>query len=766
MRMFLHYSTKFKCSVLILCALLFSINDASAVINITQGLPDTLRKCQGDALNLSVSATSDSALSYVWKRDGTAIGTNSPVFSLTSMNIPDGGEYTLEIKELNTPNAVTLTCFVSVNMKPSFVTQPNGTSPLCEYSKLTILADADHAKSVLWTLNGVNTSVVMDTFIKDSITVADTGWYQLNVTALPGCRDTMSSKFYLDVRKRLTITSQPLSAGLRTNSSLSYVLRVGTSGTGPFAYQWYKDDLPISGQVSDSFKVLNFITAVDSGKYYVVITSSNPCLDTVRTVDAYLYPTLCPIIVSISFNGKVMGPKDTLFYACKNGPLNIELKSVGAKGFQWTRNGFPINGAIYTRYTISDMREISNGCYSVELISDTGLTCSLIATPPICVQVKPRQEFTVQPMSNEKCDATTHTMVVAATNTDSYQWLKDGVAIPGAINNTHIVNSVDLNIQRYTAHAINSYCPPFPSKTVFVRQIIPSDMATVNDTSNFNLSEQCTDNNGWTYFSDNSTEDGAYKMLFAIRKNGNLVHFRPDIKTSLNTIHQISADNVERKGILMGRRRMFTIKVDSGEQVTNPYDVKFYYSNIEKNEFLNEIYRIRSTDFNNFSTRWSTDNPSFITSTQEYMDDSVVRRSTKFPLQFNNSIASDVKYGVENLQSYAEINRLIATRGGGTFYFDYNTFSTVGISSADKNIQFSIYPNPATSAVNVNYISNNKKDITMTIFNQVGQIVGTEVLNGKKSNAKLDVSHLSNGTYIVRLEDATGSIQSRLTINK
>lgn len=765
MSMFLHYTTKFKCSALIVCSLLFSIYDASAVINITQGLPDTLRKCQGDGLTLSISATSDSALSYSWKKDGVAIGTNSPIYSVSFLNIPDSGTYTLLIKEQNTPNTATLTCYVSVNLKPSFLSQPLSVYPLCENTKLTINVDAINAKSVVWAINGVNSLKITDTFTKDTVKVEDIGMYQLMVKALPGCRDTFSNKLNVDVRKRLQITSQPLSAGLRNNSGLNYTLKVGTSGSGPFAFQWFKDDVAVSGKVGDSFKVINYLTAIDSGRYYVKITSSSPCLDTAQTLDAYLYPTLCPIIVSLSFNGKVMSPVDTVFAACKGEPMKIELKSVGAVSYQWSRNGFPINLAVYKSLAFGSMSEELGGFYSVELISDTGLTCSLIATKAVKVEVKPRQAITLQPKQNEKCDATTHTMIIAASNTDSYQWWRNGVAIPGAINNTYSVNSIDLDIQEYSAQAINSYCPPLQSDYVFVRQIVPSLMATVNDSSNFNLTEQCTDNSGWTYYSDNATYESSYKMLFAIRKNGNMVNFRPEIKYSLSTIHEISANNVEQKGILMGRRRMFTIKVDSGQEVKNPYDVKFYYTTLERNEFLNDIFRIRAEDFQNFSTRWSTDNPSFIISTQDYMDDSLIRKSTKFPLLFTNTIVTDVKYGAENLKSFAEINKLITTRGGGTFYFDYNTFSSAGINPADKN-QLSIYPNPASNHVNVNYTAPTKKDMTMTIYNQVGQLMATEVLSGKKTSSKMDVSHLPNGNYILRLEDANSTVQSKLTISK
>lgn len=49
---------------------------------------------------------------------------------------------------------------------------------------------------------------------------------------------------------------------------------VAANGLAPYTYQWFKDDVAIEGRTSASFSKANATTA-DSGRYHVVVTSSN-----------------------------------------------------------------------------------------------------------------------------------------------------------------------------------------------------------------------------------------------------------------------------------------------------------------------------------------------------------------------------------------------------------------------------------------------------------------------------------------------------------
>ena len=64
--------------------------------------------------------------------------------------------------------------------------------------------------------------------------------------------------------------------------------------------------------------------------------------------------------------------------------------------------------------------------------------------------------------------------------------------------------------------------------------------------------------------------------------------------------------------------------------------------------------------------------------------------------------------------------------------------------------EVSIYPNPATSVLNVNAAGYNQVEI----INMLGQVVYS---NSISNNAQINVSDLNNGVYFVRLSGANGT---------
>ncbi|MGJ8682980.1 MAG: LamG-like jellyroll fold domain-containing protein [Nonlabens sp.] len=89
----------------------------------------------------------------------------------------------------------------------------------------------------------------------------------------------------------------------------------------------------------------------------------------------------------------------------------------------------------------------------------------------------------------------------------------------------------------------------------------------------------------------------------------------------------------------------------------------------------------------------------------------------------------------------------------GAYEFD----STLGIESRDKEIDFSIYPNPTSSILNIKMDEEIK---SVTVFNMQGQQVLTSTAQ------KLDVSNLNSGIYIITIENNLGSIAAKRFIKR
>ena len=267
---------------------------------------------------------------------------------------------------------------------------------------------------------------------------------------------------------------------------------------------------------------------------------------------------------------------------------------------------------------------------------------------------------------------------------------------------------------------------------------------------------------GWTYFANDLN---LQEMLFAIRKDTNKVHFKPEIKMTKGFIKELIPNQIENKGILLGLR-MFNIRIDSGEKITTPYDVKFYFDNgpREAGQFLAQI-NSRANTVPGFASDLPLNDLSFIVSVNNAMDTGLLNRQSVTPLTFNNQLIVDKSFGYDNNIRYVRINKLVSAIGGGTFYFHYTRKGSVGIqSAASQGVE--IYPNPTNGHVHIQLgeMSSNETQISLTDF--LGRVIQTNVLSKNTTSKALDYSHIPAGNYIIKLDNGTQQVHSKLTIVK
>jgi hypothetical protein len=85
----------------------------------------------------------------------------------------------------------------------------------------------------------------------------------------------------------------------------------------------------------------------------------------------------------------------------------------------------------------------------------------------------------------------------------------------------------------------------------------------------------------------------------------------------------------------------------------------------------------------------------------------------------------------------------------------------VGIPGIDAS-EIAIYPNPATSLVN---ITSSQEMIRISVINYVGQIVYQSDLNNE-TNLKLNTSSFENGVYVIRMDTENGVVTKRVIITQ
>jgi hypothetical protein len=115
--------------------------------------------------------------------------------------------------------------------------------------------------------------------------------------------------------------------------------------------------------------------------------------------------------------------------------------------YQWKRNGEAINGATAVGYTTPPTTLSDNGAqFTVSVSTFSGSVSSSPATLTVIANVVP-PSITTQPVSHAVTVGQTATFSAAAAGTAplSYQWMKNGAAIPGAMSATYTTPATTIS---------------------------------------------------------------------------------------------------------------------------------------------------------------------------------------------------------------------------------------------------------------------------------------------------------------------------------
>ncbi|MBP9151508.1 MAG: T9SS type A sorting domain-containing protein [Flavobacteriales bacterium] len=101
------------------------------------------------------------------------------------------------------------------------------------------------------------------------------------------------------------------------------------------------------------------------------------------------------------------------------------------------------------------------------------------------------------------------------------------------------------------------------------------------------------------------------------------------------------------------------------------------------------------------------------------------------------------------------------TQNGCTDTSNCYTISGLGIENAILEASVNVYPNPAKSQLFVN--TSEYRIETISIFDEVGKLIVVKSVNGRKT-VEVDISGLSSGLYLLKIETEIGIAQRKLVI--
>lgn len=208
----------------------------------------------GDPLSLFVTATGTEPLSYQWYQGiDLLLGEINSTLVIDPAALEDAGTYTCQVSNIvDTVTSDDIVVTVSA-VPPSILTQ-SGDQVISHLGTLSLYVTAAGAPVLLyqWYLNGdLISEATNSTYEKLSAVGSDCGTYTCIVTNDGGSVES----------EPIVIGMVPVilshTADLTRQVGADVTMTVVADGSSPITYQWYKDGIPLSGQINPSLDLID-----------------------------------------------------------------------------------------------------------------------------------------------------------------------------------------------------------------------------------------------------------------------------------------------------------------------------------------------------------------------------------------------------------------------------------------------------------------------------------------------------------------------------
>jgi uncharacterized delta-60 repeat protein len=391
----------------------------------------------GAAASLSVAATGAGPYTYQWKKSGVAIaGATGATLEIAATRSADAGDYVCEVSSGNVVRA-SAPQVLGVGRAPRIVAAlPSPMAVPATGATLAVTVDAEPEASFAWYLDGVR--------------IFDANASSLAV-ARPGAGTSRRYEVVASNRFGTTRAATIVSGGYPpeiTKQPAPLVATAGSSGTLKFDYvadptpvvRWSRDGQPVDSRVglnvyaTSSELVFSALRAEDAGNYSATLTTFVGSVQTasVRLTVNPAVPAGGPVFHQHPTN-QTVGPG--LFFA-------LSGRASDATSYQWLKDGVPVPGQTASTYVFGSTLTLADqGSFRLEARNSLGSALSnaavvTVSSPPT-IGAGPVQPLVAQPGAQLVLTANVTSLLPTA-----FQWLKDGVPIPGATSTRLVLADV------------------------------------------------------------------------------------------------------------------------------------------------------------------------------------------------------------------------------------------------------------------------------------------------------------------------------------
>ncbi|OYU94937.1 MAG: hypothetical protein CFE21_14765 [Bacteroidetes bacterium B1(2017)] len=496
--------------------------------------PQTQITCIGNRATFKVIAT-PTPLSYQWKKNGiNSIGANLDSLSFMANSLMDTGAYTVLVRGA-CDSVLSQVASLRLNIPPSITHQPDSFLG-CKNARHVLRTNAVGAVTYQWFKNGTAVTLAnLDSLVLPSVQVADTGSYYVKVIGL--CDTINSALANVKLYAKPSIVLQPIVQTACVGSNLVLRSLASAAQGQSINYKWFKNNAALASANTDSLN-LNSITSSDTGYYKTRIIAACDTLFT-DSVKVSLLPG-----VSITLQ-----PLSAISCLNNTQTFKVSATGTGPLSYQWKKNGTAITGAILDTLSFVASSMGDTGSYTVLVKGLCDSAVSQVAS--FHLNIPPT--ITHQPDSFLGCKNARHVLRTNAVGAVTYQWFKNGTAIPSANLDSLVLSSVlEADTGIYFVKVIG-LCDTSSSASVAVRLYIKPSIVLQpigKDTcvgSNLVLQCQASVGQGQTlsyvWYKNNSLITSAHSDTLQITslKASDTAYYKVKIGSACDSIYSDSA---------------------------------------------------------------------------------------------------------------------------------------------------------------------------------------------------------------------------------
>ena len=401
---------------------------------------------------LGLSTQSGVAIVYQWRKNGVVIsddsnltGTTTDTLNFKALKESDEGVYDMVVSKISggaeKGRITTRALQLSLRKPPVITGLPSAVlaRPGQAVALTPTIQSGTSNLSCIWKKLGSNDLRATVDYSTGSFTLAsasttDSGTYELTVSDDNGER-TPHPTVSITVADPLVVTLSQTNVTKEPGQRLALQALVngtiGSSGnTGELLYQWRFNGTPIRGAVNSSFS-LSSVSLVHSGSYDVVVSNG-----TDRTTSRIP----CHLTVNTPWRIVTQPASTTLFNAGGTIMLNVGLTpsrtDLSNVKFQWLkgigRAAQILPDQTSATLTIPNAKFSDEGSYMVVVTTPTGRFTSAVARVYANYPVKiVKRDPAVSTVKANSGASVALRVDAIGTGPFTFQWLRDGVAIPG-----------------------------------------------------------------------------------------------------------------------------------------------------------------------------------------------------------------------------------------------------------------------------------------------------------------------------------------------